>query len=65
MSDQAGTVEGGLPVEIRRLVGKPNDSGHMARVIVKFAKIMDESEERIAALESTVTALEARIDAAR
>ncbi len=65
MSDQTGPVEGGLPVEIRRLVGKPGDSAYLARELVKFAKIIDESNERIDALTSTVAGLEARINAAR
>ena len=65
MSDQTGPVESGLPVEIRRLVGKPGDSAYLAREIVKFAKIIDEADERMDALESRIIGLEAHVHAAR
>ncbi len=64
MSDP-GPVEGGLSVDILRLAGEPGDSAYLAREIVKFAKIIDEADERMDALESRIIGLEARVHAAR
>jgi hypothetical protein len=64
MADQPGPIEGALPANIRFLALEDmSDKGQLASQVVKFAKIIDESNELIEALESRVTALEARANA--
>ncbi|MDP6558020.1 MAG: hypothetical protein QGF59_12200 [Pirellulaceae bacterium] len=51
MSDQLGPIEGDLPVEIVTMKDGGGDTGLIAKQVIKFAKIIDELNARVAALE--------------